>query len=82
MSNVENYRDFNTMENDFSFHRMADGPPPSMAINYSLPLRPNFLVQMILPRDLNPREVKRLCAFIETLAMPEPHSAGPSLEGK
>jgi hypothetical protein len=32
------------------------------------PLRPNFLAQLIIPRDLSKEEAARLCAFIQALA--------------
>ncbi len=33
------------------------------------PLRGDFLAQVVIPRDLNAEEAKRMCAFLMTLAM-------------
>lgn len=38
---------------------------PALCLDY--PLRPQFLAQLVVPRDMNTAEAKRLCAFIETL---------------
>lgn len=38
---------------------------------YEYPLRPNFLAQAVLPRNLTSQEAARLCAFIMTLAQPD-----------
>lgn len=42
--------------------------PASLCYDY--PLRPDFLAQLVVPRDISRAEAKRLCAFIETLAIP------------
>ena len=44
-------------------------PPPQAGLAYSYPLRQNFLAQIVLPRDLNAEEARRLSRFIETLAL-------------
>lgn len=36
------------------------------------PLRPTFLAQLIIPRDLSKDEANRLCAFIQALAVETP----------
>lgn len=41
-------------------------------ISYPVPLRPNFIATLDLPRDLTKQEADRLAAFIATLAQPEP----------
>jgi hypothetical protein len=56
-------------------------PPPSQRIesyiateaNLALPfpLRPGYLAQVIIPRDMTKAEAARLCAFISTLAVAE-----------
>ena len=38
-----------------------------LALNF--PLRGDFLAQVVIPRDLNAEEAKRMCAFLMTLAM-------------
>ena len=40
----------------------------SSGLNLSYPLRPDFLAQIIVPRDINQLEAKRLGAFILTLS--------------
>lgn len=42
----------------------------SLAIPF--PLRPNFLAQLVIPRDLTKEEAKRLGAFIDALAQEKP----------
>lgn len=37
---------------------------------YEYPLRPDFMAQAVLPRNLTAQEAKRICAFIMTLAQP------------
>jgi hypothetical protein len=36
------------------------------------PLRPNYLAQIVIPRDMTTDEADRLCAFIKTLAQVKP----------
>jgi hypothetical protein len=40
------------------------------AICYNFPLRPGYLAQAVLPRDLTKEEAARLCAFLMSLAAP------------
>ena len=40
--------------------------PKRMCFDY--PLRPGFLAQVVLPRDMTSAEATRICAFIQTLA--------------
>jgi hypothetical protein len=40
----------------------------SHGLNLSFPLRPDFLAQIVIPRDLNALEARRLGAFILTLS--------------
>jgi hypothetical protein len=58
---------------------VSDPPHPTkpvtgMATDTSLampfPLRAGFLAQIVIPRDLTKEEAARLCAFINTLALP------------
>ena len=35
------------------------------------PLRPDFMAQVVVPRNLTAAEAKRLCAFLLTLPQPE-----------
>ncbi len=45
--------------------------------DYPLRLEPfPFMAQVVIPRDLTTKEAERLCAFLMTLAMPEPQSSG------
>lgn len=55
--------------NDDSAADLANGDlsRPS-GLNLSYPLRPDFLAQIVIPRDLNQLEAKRLGAFILTLS--------------
>jgi hypothetical protein len=39
---------------------------------YPFPIRPKFLAQIVIPRDLTKEEADRLCAFVMSLAAPEP----------
>ena len=43
-------------------------PPPSIGLSLSYPLRPDFLAQIVIPRDMKTDEAKRLSAFVMTLA--------------
>lgn len=42
--------------------------PRLAAISLDFPLRPDFLAQVVIPRDLKADEARRLCAFVMTLA--------------
>lgn len=35
---------------------------------YEFPLRPNYMAQAVLPRDLTHEEAERVCAFIKAIA--------------
>jgi hypothetical protein len=41
---------------------------PTVGFCYEYPLRPDFVAQAVLPRDLTPQEAARICAFIRSLA--------------
>ncbi|VTU29986.1 hypothetical protein [Variovorax sp. PBL-E5] len=57
-------------------------PPPPMqqmatlatehALALPFPLRPSFLAQVVIPRDLTKEEANRLCAFIQALGHTAP----------
>lgn len=49
-------------------------PTTTQSLCFSYPLRGDFLAQLVVPRNLTATEAKRLCAFIETLPIPD--SAG------
>ncbi len=53
-------------------HTVAQKPVAGTATESSLalpfPLRPGFLAQVVIPRDLSKDEATRLCAFIQALA--------------
>jgi hypothetical protein len=48
--------------------RVARPPEPSL-VDYPFPLRDGLTVRLMLPRDLKSSEVKRLTAFMATLAV-------------
>lgn len=41
------------------------------ALALPFPLRPTFLAQVVVPRDLTTDEAERLCALVTALAVPE-----------
>lgn len=41
----------------------------SIAHAYSLPRKPPFICQVVLPPNLTDLEARRICAFIKTLAV-------------
>lgn len=45
-------------------------PPATLALPF--PLRPGYLAQVVIPRDLTKAEADRLCAFVMSLAQKEP----------
>jgi hypothetical protein len=49
----------------------ATTPPASVitGLSFSFPLRPDFLAQIVVPRDLRADEAKRLSVFISALAV-------------
>lgn len=55
---------------DTTVREAVASPPPAGGTGLSLafPLRPDFLAQVVVPRDLKTDEAKRLAAFIATLA--------------
>lgn len=60
-------------KNENETHATAARPlitETSLAIPF--PLRPTFLAQVVIPRDLTKDEARRLCAFIEALAQDPP----------
>lgn len=40
----------------------------SLCLEY--PLRPDFSVQVVLPRDLTEKEAQRLCEFLKSIPLP------------
>ena len=42
-------------------------PTPGLALSY--PLRPDFLAQVVIPRDMTVSEARRLSAFVMTLTV-------------
>ena len=54
----------------------GETPPPlriahaaaRSGLSFDFPLRPDFLAQLVIPRDLKSEEAKRLCSFVMTLA--------------
>ncbi len=46
----------------------APAKEESSALRHRLPLRPDFDVEIMLPRDFNQKEAKRLIAWISALA--------------
>lgn len=47
----------------------SEVPAPSSGLPLPYPIRPDFLAQVVIPRDLTVDEAKRLGAFIMTLAV-------------
>lgn len=43
-------------------------PASSGGLSHTFPMRPDFLAQVVLPRDMKTAEAQRLCAFIRALA--------------
>jgi hypothetical protein len=41
---------------------------------YPFPLRPGYLAQIVVPRDMSKAEADRLCAFVLSLATPQPET--------
>lgn len=48
---------------------------------YEFPMRPGFLAQVILPRNVTALEVARLCAMLKTLPVPESVDTVPTPTG-
>lgn len=51
------------------WRKLAPQPVPSIANDY--PLRPDYMAQIVVPRDMTEREAERLCEFIKSLAQPK-----------
>lgn len=52
--------------------RIATSAVTDTSLMMPFPLRPTFLAQLIIPRDLTKDEATRLCAFIQALAVEAP----------
>lgn len=39
---------------------------------FPFPVRPNFMAQLVIPRDMTKAEADRLCAFVMSLAASSP----------
>lgn len=50
-------------------HPGSPTAPTSLGLPLSYPLRPDFLAQVVIPRDLTAEEARRLGAFLLTLAV-------------
>lgn len=46
-------------------------PKPTRVLIYDIPLRPDFIAQIVVPRDLTTLEAKRMRDFLAALAVPE-----------
>lgn len=46
----------------------SSAPVPTSGLSLSYPLRPDFLAQVVVPRDLKLNEARRLSAFVMTLS--------------
>lgn len=55
--------------------RIATSAVTDTSLMMPFPLRPTFLAQLIIPRDLTKDEATRLCAFIQALAVDPPVAA-------
>lgn len=53
-------------------HRVATSAVTDTSLMLPFPLRPAFLAQLIVPRDMTKDEAARLCAFIQALAVDTP----------
>ena len=53
---------------DTPVHSVHAPAPTSTGLPLSYPLRPDFLAQVVIPRDLTAEEARRLGAFLMTLA--------------
>lgn len=53
---------------DAPSHTVHPPAPTSTGLPLSYPLRPDFLAQVVIPRDLTAEEARRLGAFLMTLA--------------
>lgn len=56
------------------FDPSKDGWPIGRAIPglcNDFPIRPDFMAQVVIPRDMTMTEAKRLCAFIMAMGLPD-----------
>jgi hypothetical protein len=57
------------------------GAPPLPATTTSIcndfPLRPGYLAQVVIPRDMTQAEAARLAEFIKSMALPDSAGAEP-----
>lgn len=49
---------------------MSYGTATESSLCLPFPLRPDYEVQIVIPRDMTKAEAERLCAFIMALAAP------------
>lgn len=49
---------------------------PTTSICNSYPLRPGYMAQVVVPRDMTQLEADRLCAFIRAMAQPTDQPTG------
>ena len=61
-------------------HVTMPSQTPSGALPMPFPLRPDFLAQLVLPRDLTADEAKRLSAFITALVVDFKPAAEPPVQ--
>lgn len=52
-------------------NRKADVTAAPGSVCLPFPIRPDFLAQIVIPRDLSQVEADRLCAFVKVLALPD-----------
>lgn len=50
-------------------HGAHDAPAKQNAVTLMFPLRPDFIAQFVMPKDLNLREAKKLAAYFELIAV-------------
>ncbi len=55
-------------------------PRRGLALPY--PMAPDFMAQVVVPRDMTDHEARKLCAFVMTLATPTPTPAPPGEPNK
>ncbi len=51
--------------------RFMSGETRVGSLCFEYPLRPDYLAQLVLPRDMTKSEADRLCALIRSLVQPE-----------
>lgn len=47
---------------------MSEGLATATSLCLPFPLRPGFLAQIVIPRDMTEAEANRLCEFVHSLA--------------